>query len=246
MPSQNKALEIQFFDELSQSADYDVLGSTGYNRILKEFRSHIDPKRHRTLIDLGTGSGVFLGYFLDTPMQLYGIDISPVSINRAKQNIPQANISVGDIENLQFADNSMDVVVLSGVLHHFPDTSKVVSEAWRILSPGGVILAYDPHRGNPVVWAYRCKASPFYSSNGVTENEQPLSKRAVRDAFSPCENAEISVWSISGIPYRYIASPVARLFLSLYNLVDKYIFDCPGIRNYVGAFLITAVKKPRA
>ncbi len=43
-----------------------------------------------------------------------------------------------------------------------------------MLRPGGRFVAFDPNRMNPFMWLYRDRASPFYSSVGVTENERPV------------------------------------------------------------------------
>jgi len=43
----------------------------------------------------------------------------------------------GDGEHLPFEDESMDFVYSFGVLHHFPDTKRAVSEIFRVLKPGG-------------------------------------------------------------------------------------------------------------
>jgi SAM-dependent methyltransferase len=42
-----------------------------------------------------------------------------------------------DAENLDFPENSFDLVYSWGVLHHSPDTAKAVAEVHRVLKPGG-------------------------------------------------------------------------------------------------------------
>jgi hypothetical protein len=44
--------------------------------------------------------------------------------------------------------------------------------------------AVDPNRVNPFMWLYRDRASPFYSSIGLAENERPVPAWRVAEMFS--------------------------------------------------------------
>ena len=48
---------------------------------------------------------------------------------------------------------------------------------------GGRFVAFDPNRMNPFMWLYRDRASPFYSSVGVTENDCAVLAVADRRVF---------------------------------------------------------------
>ncbi len=245
--SQKKDQEVAFFDSVTEDADYDVFTERAYNRILGVFATHLEtlrPHNGRRLeaVDLGCGTGAFTARLQRFDLALHGLDISPKSIERAARRFPAIDFRVGDIEATPFADESFDVVFLSGVLHHFPDLGRTVSECARILRPGGIVLAYDPHRGNPVMWAYRCKNSPFYSPVGVTPNEQPLAKTTLLTAFRVDPFVDVRVTAISGITYKYIASRAARLLLPAYNFVER-CFDFPLLRSHFGSFLVTYARK---
>jgi SAM-dependent methyltransferase len=246
-PVQSKDAEVAFFDQVTQEADYDVFTEAGYERILGAFATYLEPQIRAQsgsleAVDLGCGTGAFTARLRRFNLKLHGVDISPQSIARAKQRYPEIDFRVGDIEATSFANDAFDVVFLSGVLHHFPDLRQTVAECGRILKPGGIALAFDPHRGNPVMWAYRCKDSPFYSSKGVTPNEQPLSKATLTQAFRVEPFAETRVEAISGITYKYIASRAGRLLLPAYNFVER-CFDLPVLRRRFGSFLITYARK---
>src|SRR5438128_12677372 len=49
-----------------------------------------------------------------------------------------------DAESLPFPDNSFDVVYSNGVIHHTPNTVRVVADIYRVLRPGGraIIMIY--------------------------------------------------------------------------------------------------------
>src|SRR5207245_4997879 len=53
-----------------------------------------------------------------------------------------------DAENLDFNDNSFDLVYSHGVLHHTPDTARAVREIHRVLRPGGRAVVMLYHRNS--------------------------------------------------------------------------------------------------
>jgi SAM-dependent methyltransferase len=245
--AQQKSAEINFFDDLTRDRDYEVFTHRGYERVLRAFDAYLQPliaSRPGPLkaVDLGCGTGAFTSRLQRYGFDLHGVDISTQSVARASHKFPQVSFHVGDIEATPFPAGDFDVVFLSSVLHHFPDLTRTVAECGRILKPGGILLACDPHRGNPAMWMYRCKNSPFYSSKGVTENEEPLAKAALFRAFQVEPFVEVQVSAISGITYKHIASRVALMFLPAYNLLDR-CFDLPPLRDRFGSFLITYASK---
>ena len=75
-----------------------------------------------------------------------------------------------------------------------------------MLKPGGRFVAFDPNRMNPFMWLYRDRASPFYSSVGVTENERPILAWRVAEMFHD-ESFRVQTDYLAGLAYRYVASP---------------------------------------
>ena len=55
--------------------------------------------------------------------------------------------------------------------------------------------------------------------------------------------SKISVYAISGIPFNYIKSSILSIFLPFYNFIDFLFNIIPFIRNKIGSFLITKIKK---
>ena len=103
-------------------------------------------------------------------------------------------------------------------------------------------MAFDPNRMYPFMWLYRDRSSPFYSSVGVTENERPVLAREVAAVF---EGAGLKVSShyLSGLAYRYVASPRTRILLPIYNFIDAFIFGM-NVMEPLRPFVLTAGEKP--
>jgi ubiquinone/menaquinone biosynthesis C-methylase UbiE len=226
-PQQDKQREIAFFDAHADAHEYDVFTPQASSRLVDAFVELSGLGAGARVVDLGCGSGAFT--------QL-------VEIGRRKH--PGVEFLQGDIERLPFANASFDGVLLSGVVHHFPDPSRCAGEVFRILRPRGRFVAFDPNRMNPFMWLYRDPASPFYSSLGVTPNERPVLAAEVAAVFQRAGFA-VRTHYIAGLAYRYVASWRTRLLLPIYNLVDAKVFGL-SIMERCRPFVLTAGSKPAA
>ena len=143
---QDKKKEIVFFDSfVEKKSEYVALSSKSYDKILYELsKSFINKKDRIKIIDLGCGTGSFTKKLLSLNSEIYGCDISPKSIRQASNFYPEIKFSVQDIEHLSYDENFFDVVIFSGVLHHFNNLKKPIMEAKRILKKNGLIFSFDP------------------------------------------------------------------------------------------------------
>ena len=241
MTQSKKNNEIEFFDKFCD-LDYDVFGKSGYDRILNEFKRYIKPKKGEKLVDFGCGTGAFTKYLLRYKLDIIGIDISPKSIKLAKKRFSKINFIIGDIEKTKLKANSVDIVLFSGVLHHFDDFTKTMKEAYRILKPDGRIFAYDPNKNNPVMWLYRDENSPVCSTKGRTDNERLLTIKEIKKVVKKSGFKKNKIYAISGVTYKYVESNLGKLILPFYNLFE-IIFDYLPFSNKYGSFIITCAKK---
>jgi ubiquinone/menaquinone biosynthesis C-methylase UbiE len=199
-------------------------------------------------LDCGCGSGAFTRRLRRFNLDLLGVDISPRSISsaQARATDPHERYLVGDITRLEMPDASIDIVVFSGVLHHFPDgelREKILSEAFRVLKPGGRVFAYDPSAHSPSMWLYRSPSSPFHSKIGKTDNEVLLTRKQLESELTRAGFDSIAVRGIGGITYNYVEGGMARKFLPLYNAYEKLLRLSP-LENWLGTFLISFGRKP--
>lgn len=58
---------------------------------------------------------------------------------------PSEGVIQADAENLPFEDDSFDIVICRDVLEHLDHASKAISEAYRIIRPGGYYFATTPN-----------------------------------------------------------------------------------------------------
>lgn len=243
---QDKAKEIEFFDRHAKADEYNVFSPQSNELLISSCLRLAGLQPPAKVADLGCGSGIFSSILAEKSFDVTGIDISPGMIEMAKSKYPKekykANFAVGDVEALDMADASLDGVLLSGLLHHLPDPSACIREVHRVLKPGGVFMAFDPNRLNPFMYLYRDRSSPFYSSKGVTENERPVLAKPLAQAFRAA-GFQVKTDYLSNLQYRYVASPVMRVLLPAYNLVDSLVFSLPFLRP-MRAFVLTTGQKP--
>lgn len=97
-----------------------------------------------TVLDLGCGYGEFLNNVVCD--RRIGVDFNPDSVAHLDRAI---EFHRGDVTQLDFlGDNSVDVVFTSNMLEHLrgkAEVERLVSEAWRVLAPGGHFIAMGPN-----------------------------------------------------------------------------------------------------
>jgi len=100
------------------------------------------------IADLGAGEGLVSQLLAHRARQVWCIDNSPrmveVGTELAKKNgLANLAYKLGDIEHVPLPDKSVDLAILSQALHHAQHPQAAVSEAFRILRPGGQLLVLD-------------------------------------------------------------------------------------------------------
>ncbi|HKS85430.1 MAG TPA: class I SAM-dependent methyltransferase [Pseudolabrys sp.] len=222
--TQDKGKEIAFFNARAESDGYDVFAPAANEKLIAAFvrLSNLPPGAH--VADLGCGSGVFTELLRRAGYRSVGLDISPRLIALGRRKYPGLELIEGDAENLPFENESFDGVLLSGLVHHFPDPRRLAGEVRRVLRSGGRFVAFDPNRMNPFMWLYRDRASPFYSPVGVTGNERPVLAREVADIFC-AQGFKVESDFLGGLAYRYVALRRARVLLPVYNFIDTAVFN---------------------
>ena len=241
---QNKKAEKEFFDHYSKQKRYEVLEEKGYQKLLSEFENLVCPKKGERVIDLGCGTGAFTQRLKKLDLAMMGMDISTESIIKAKKNILDVNFLVGDIEKTGLKDNSFDIIIYSGVLHHFPDFSEVLNEGFRILKSGGRMFSYDTNLDNPIMALYRHPKSPFYSRKGLTSNERLFTRRKIEIKVKKAGFEKIKVRAVSGIPYKSVELKAVNKFLFLYNLWET-LFEHLSVSKKFGSFLLCCSEKAK-
>ncbi len=240
--AQDKQKEIGFFSDHAGRDSYDVFTPETNRRIIDRFVELSGLKPGARIADFGCGSGVYTDLLRQRGYDCVGLDLTSALLHLGRRNFPGIAFVAGDVETLPFAAESFDGVLLSGMLHHLPDPGPCAHEVFRTVKSGGAFVAFDPNRLNPFMYLYRDRSSPFYSSNGVTENERPVLAKAMAGSFEGA-GFRVDTTYVSGLSYRYVASPLARLALPIYNFCDDVLFRPLPLRRF-SSFVFTSGRKP--
>lgn len=105
----------------------------------------LEGKGRSTVLDVGTGSGLFAEQFVRKGASVTGIDPNPEMLAAARLFVPEAKFEQATVEAIPFPDKSFDIVFLGVVLHEADDVRRALSECRRVARGSVEILE----------WAYR-------------------------------------------------------------------------------------------
>jgi ubiquinone/menaquinone biosynthesis C-methylase UbiE len=127
-------LQHRYYTETAQRYD-DLYGVADEHAVALRYMLGLSRQLGAaTVLDVGSGTGRALRFFLDNGMDVRGAEPVAALTEQAigKHGIPADRIVSGRGEKLPFPDGSFDVVCETGVLHHVADPAAVVREMMRV------------------------------------------------------------------------------------------------------------------
>ena len=100
------------------------------------------------VLEIGAGSAGAMRAFLSrhTDARAVAMELSPASIEAARQGSPSLRAIAGDALHLPFRDRTLDAVVAFEVLEHLPDVALALDEMLRVVRrPGHIIIGLPNH-----------------------------------------------------------------------------------------------------
>jgi len=134
--------KIKDRSEIYQNPNFSIQKKIHFKRYqnLRKFMGNVSDKK---VLDAGAGEGFFLSSF--SCEKKIGLELSKERIKRSKKLFPNLKIKHGDVRELPFEDESLDVIICSEVLEHVEGYEKGISELKRCLKKNGHLILSFPN-----------------------------------------------------------------------------------------------------
>lgn len=141
-------IEGYFAVKYAQWAENSEMMRDEYKRIARQAAYEAQAGQ---ALEIGPGPG-FISLELARllpEMDVVGLDLSETMIEMAEKNAQaygladRVRFEQGDAAAMPFQDDSFDLIVSSGSLHHWDKPARIFNEIHRVLKPGGSALVFD-------------------------------------------------------------------------------------------------------
>jgi ubiquinone/menaquinone biosynthesis C-methylase UbiE len=224
----------------------DIYGFMEYDKNLCEYICKNIPGGSK-LLEVAIGTGYpFADYLQKHGYNVYGIDISPLLIEKCKELNPEIICKVGDAEKLEYDSGSFDCTYCFHSTWYFPDLSKVIDEMIRVTRQGGLVIFDIQNRNNPEI-DHNFRKRIFYTRGAgrVIRYVKNIAKIILRRGFPHWGSI---VWETPTFPEKI------NKHLKSKNLINYHIFvrmddDTLEIQTKIDSFpiykrLVFAIRTP--
>ncbi len=237
--------EKKFHNELQSRTKerFENIFYKAIHNLNEDFFKYLEKNvKNSEVLDYGCGVGSSIEKIVKyNPKKIFGIDISEVSINKAKERAKRisANISyqVDNCEKTKFHDNTFDIVYGTGILHHL-QFNKCLDEIFRILKSNGTLVFIEPLGTNPIINLYR-KLTP--KSRSI--DEHPLVNKDfeyIKDKFSEFKVSYYGFLTLVFFPF--YKNPNSSKVYKMLSKLDDFLFKFKLFKLFAWSVLITAKK----
>lgn len=158
------------------------------------------PLGQMTVLNVGSSVGIIDHYLAGHFRSVIGTDIDQPAIESAQRTFQRNNLEyrVGDALNLDFPDNTFEVVICSQVYEHVPNPHKMMDEIFRVLVPGGICYFAASNR---LMWN-----EPHYNLPLLSVIPRPLADLYVKLAGKASHYHELhyTYWGLKKLVQKYI------------------------------------------
>ena len=222
----------QFNYHFSNMKYYSV---TGLSENYKNTWLDKECSKGKKILDFACGNGENGIYAAAVGAECVGIDISPEGVENANKNAKKYNVNDHckfiemDGEKMTFDDNTFDLGVEYGALHHV-DLDLALSELSRVLKPKGKMMCIEAIRHNPIIHWYR-KKTPHLRTEWEVDHILGVESLDVFKKYF--ENVNVKYFHLTSL----VLVPIRKTFffpllLPLFNFFDKILLSNKFIGKY--------------
>ena len=240
-----KTEELQFHDKIRDPSLHLNKGKADYFSSNKKFYSiarkstkfwkewALQRCKGKKVLDYCCGNGGVSIFLAKHGANVVGIDISEVSVENSRllairEDMDRnATFHVMDAEHMTFDDNSFDIIMCMGILHHL-DVRLAFPELARVLKPDGKIFCGEPLAYNPLIQLYR-KRTPhlrteWEAKHILTFRDLDLARRF----FGQIDVKFFNIATLAAVPFRNTS--LFNRLLAFLEAIDEVILKLPIVQ----------------
>jgi 2-polyprenyl-3-methyl-5-hydroxy-6-metoxy-1,4-benzoquinol methylase len=139
IPDKQELLEY-YSENYDRTNYFSPITKKRYNELLDKFEPF---RKTNRMLDIGCGYGFFLEVARERGWEVYGVEITDDAVDACtKKGI---NMFKGDSKDVNFDNESFDVVISIEVIEHLNDPNSYLSKAHDLLRSGGVMYVTTPN-----------------------------------------------------------------------------------------------------
>ena len=246
--------EQDFHDEFYETGADEVHGSPAWAlvraRHIRFITSQIPSHSQKRVLSLGCGNGSVELKLSPHFAHIEASDLSPRAIAIARQRAQAAgrvnvNFTVAEASSIGFPDGSFDVLLALSMLHHLSDGAMrdLVSEARRVLKPGGIFISIDPNKFRAVglgKWLVRRTLKKYHSPDERELHPQQTARMVKAAGFASATVHPLDYFvSVLSWLYPSLSPKLAAGLLS----IDELMLRTPIINRFSSGFAIVATAR---
>jgi ubiquinone/menaquinone biosynthesis C-methylase UbiE len=198
---------------------------------IKEFCSN------KKLLDFGCGNGIHSIFPAKCGAEVVGIDLSEKSLKIARKKAEKENVQEKteflkmDCENLEFEDNSFDVVLDGGAFSSL-DLNKVFPEIKRVLKKDGKLIGIETFGHNPFI-NFKRKLNKAKGKRTEWAESHIFNQESLKLAKEYFNKTEVYYFhTISWIAIPFLKFPGGKILLKFFEAIDNILNIIPLFKKW--------------
>jgi ubiquinone/menaquinone biosynthesis C-methylase UbiE len=194
-------------------------------------------KEGNEVLELGCGTGYFTKELIKMNIRITAIDISPELLEEARKQVPSTNVTfqIQNAYEMDFGNQVFDAIIGSSVLHHL-DIRRAVSEMFRVLKPGGIVVFTEPNMMNPQI-ALQKNITWLKKKQGDSPDETAFFRWKIKLLLQNQGFKEVVV-----IPFDFLHPAIPQKLIKTITYLGKLAESAPLFKEIAGSLFIKATK----
>jgi 2-polyprenyl-3-methyl-5-hydroxy-6-metoxy-1,4-benzoquinol methylase len=155
-------------------------------------RMYLNKVKPCRLLEIGCGSSEFLSHMQIAGWEVEGIDFDAKAVENLREKYG-INIHLGSLESVQYPDNSFDAIAMNHVIEHIPNPVALLQECYRILKPGGYLVAVTPNINS---WGHQ-KFGANWRGLETPRHIHIFSQTTLRESANKSGFKKIETWTVA-------------------------------------------------